>query len=167
MYHKMVVDRSSDTRRAQGEPKHIIDDDDPVECPEPRDFQADDDQHTDMKAEHTPTSSILSSPVTDSQLSKDQVMHDMDHHDRLLYDTAPSGRSTYSEQLPNSYDRLTNHHSNLQSMPQYAPTSAYAHGQALEHHLCQRTNNTSVPGLQHRADFSSHHLLTSQPTPMS
>jgi hypothetical protein len=170
MYHKMVVDRSSDTRRAQGEPKHIIDDDDPVECPESRGFQAEDDQPTDMKAEHTPTSSILSSPVTDSQLSKDQVMHEMDHQDRLLYDTAPSGRfmmkSTYSEQLPISYDRLTNHHSNLQSMPQYVPTSVYAHGQALEHHLYQRTN-ASVPGLQHRADFSSHALLTSQPTPMS
>jgi hypothetical protein len=169
MYHKMVVDRSSDTRRAQGEPKHIIDDDDPVECPEPRSFQAEDDQPTDMKAEPPPTSSILSSPVTDSYLSKDQVMHGTDHRDRLLYDTVPSGRfmkSTYSEQLPISYDRLTNHHSNLQSMPQYVPMSVYARGQALEHQLYQRTNG-SIPGLQQRADFSSHALLTSQPTPMS
>jgi hypothetical protein len=123
-----------------------------------------------MKAELTPTSSILSSPVTDSYLSKDQVMHSTDHQDRLLYDTVPSGgfmvKSTYSEQLPISYDRLTNHHSNLQSMPQYVPMSVYARGQALEHHLYQRTNG-SIPGLQQRADFSSHALLTSQPTPMS
>jgi hypothetical protein len=170
MYHKMVVDRSSDTRRAQGEPKHIIDDDDPAECPEPHDFQAEDDQPADLKAELTPTSSILSLPVTDSHLSKDQVMHGMDHQDRHLYDTAPSGqfmmKSTYSEQLPTSYDRLDNHHSNLQSMPQYVPTSVYAHGQALEHHLYQRTNE-SVSGLLQRADFSSQALLTSQPTPMS
>jgi hypothetical protein len=170
MYHKMVVDRSSDTRRAQGEPKHIIDDDDPVEGPEPRGFQAEDDQPADMKAELTPTSSILSSPVTDGYLSKDQVMHGTDHQDRLLYDTVPSGgfmtKSTYSEQLPISYDRLTNHHSNLHSMPQYVPMGAYAHGQALEHHLYQRTNR-SVPGLQQRADFPSHALLTSQPPPMS
>lgn len=170
MYHKMVVDRSSDTRRAQGEPKHIIDDDDPVECPEPRGSQAEDDRPADTKAELTPTSPILSSPVTDSYLSKDQVMHGTDHQDRLLYDTVPQGRfmmkSTYSEQLPISYDRLTNHHSNLQSMPQYVPMSVYAHGQALEHHLYQRTNR-SVPGLQQRVDFSSHALLTSQPTPMS
>ena len=170
MYHKMVVDRSSDTRRAQGEPKHIIDDDDPVECPEPRGFQAEDDQPADMKAELTPASSMLSSPVTDSHPSKDQVMHGMGHQDRFLYDTAPSGRfmtkSTYSEQLPISYDRLGNHHSNLQSMLQYVPTSVYAHGQALERHLYQRTNE-SVSGLQQRADFSSNALLTSQPTPMS
>jgi hypothetical protein len=166
----MVVDRSSDTRRAQGEPKHIIDDDDPVDCPEPRGFQADDDQPANMKAELTPTSSMLSSPVTDSHPSKDQVMHGMDHQDRFSYDTAPSGRfmtkSTYSEQLPISYDRIGNHHSNLQSMPQYVPTSVYAHGQALEHHLYQRTNE-SVSGLQQRAGFSSSSLLTSQPTPMS
>lgn len=133
MYHKMVVDRSSDTRRAQGEPKHIIDDDDdddPPDCPEPRSFQAEDDQPADMKAELTPTSSILSSPITDSNLSQNEVMQGMDHQDRLLYDTAPSGRfmmkSTYSEQLPISYDRLTNHHTSLQSMPQYVPMSAYA-----------------------------------------
>src|SRR5947209_2545721 len=75
-------------------------------------------------------------------------------------------KSTYHEQSPISYDRLTNHHSNLQSMPQYVLTSVYAHGQALEHHLYQRTNG-SLPGLQHRADFSSHALLTSQPPPMS
>jgi len=170
MYHKMVVDRSSDTRRAQGEPKHIIDDDDPVECPEPHGFQAEDDQPANMKAELTPTSSMLSSPVTDSHLSKDQVMHGMDHQDRFLYDTSPSGRfmtkSTYSEQLPISYDRLGNRHSNLQSMPHYVPPSVYAHGQALERHLYQPTNE-SVSGLQQRADFSSNALLTSQPTPMS
>jgi hypothetical protein len=170
MYHKMVVDRSSDARRAQGEPKHIIDDDDLVECPEPPGFQAEDDQPADVKVELTPTSSILSSPATDSHLSKDQVMHGMDHQDRLLYDTAPSGRfmtkSTYSEQLPISYDRLANHHSNLQSMPQYVPMSVYTHSQALEHRLYQRTNE-SVPGLQQRASFSSHALLTSQPNPMS
>ena len=75
-------------------------------------------------------------------------------------------KSTYSEQLPISYDRLANHHSNLQSMPQYVPTSVYAHDQAPEHHLYQRTNE-SVSGLQQRADFSSNTLLTSQPTPMS
>jgi hypothetical protein len=123
-----------------------------------------------MKPEVTPTSSILPSPVTDSHLGKEQVMHSMDRQDRTLYDTAPSGqfmmKSTYSEQLPISYDRLTNHHSNLQSAPQYIPISAYAHSQALEHHLYQHTDG-SVPALQQQADFPPHALLTPQLTPMS
>jgi hypothetical protein len=170
MYHKMVVDRSSDTRRAQGESKHVIDDDDPVECLEPRCSDAEDDERADPKGELTPASSALSSPVIDTHLSKDHLMHGMDDQDRMLYDTAPPSRlmmkSNFSGQLPLTYDGLVNHHSNLHSIPPYEPSSVYAHGQALEHQLYQRTNG-SVPGLPQRAEFSTHTLHTSQPPSMT
>jgi hypothetical protein len=176
MYHKMVVDRSSDTRRAQGEAKHVIDDDDddddddPVDFPEPRCSDAEDDERSDLKTELTPTSSALSSPVTDTHLGKDDLMHGMDHQDRLLYDTAPPTRlmmrSNYSGQLPLTYDGMVNHHSNLQSIPPYEPSSVYVHGQALEHQLYQRTDGP-VSGLHERAGFSTHTLHTSQSPSLS
>src|SRR5436305_613060 len=58
MYHKMVVDRSSDTRRAQGEPKHVIDDDDSVECPEPRCSHVEDDDRSEPDIVVTQTSAL-------------------------------------------------------------------------------------------------------------
>ena len=170
MYHKMVVDRSSETRRAQGESKHIIDDDEPVECSEPRCSDTEDGERSDVKAELTPNSSTLSSPIPDTHLDKDQLMHGMDHHARALYDTAPPAPSTmksnFSGQLPLAYDGIANHHSNLQRIPPYEPSSVYAHGQLLEHQLYQCADG-SVSGLYQRADFSAHTLHTSQSPSMS
>jgi hypothetical protein len=170
MYHKMVVDRSSDTRRAQGESKQVIDDDDPIEGLEPRCSDAEDDDRADPKAELTPNSSAISSPVIETQLRKDHVMHGMDHQDHLLYDTAPPTRlmmkSNYSGQLPLIYSDLVNDHPNLQGIPPYESSSLYAHGQALEHHLYQRTNG-SVPGLPQRAEFSTHTINSSQSSSMN
>lgn len=171
MYHKLVVDRSSETRRAQGESKHVIDDDDSVECPEPHCSEVEDDERSEPKAEATPTSSALSSPVVDTHQGKDHLMHAMEPQDRMLYDTAPPTRltmkSNYSGQLPLLYDGLVNnHHSNLQSVPSYEPLSVYAHGQALDHHPYHRANG-SVSGLPQRADFSTHTLPESSSPPPS
>jgi hypothetical protein len=171
MYHKMVIDRSSDTRRAQGESKHVIDDDDSAECPEPRCADVEDDERPEPKAEPIPTSSALPSPMVDTHQTKDHLMHAMDPQDRMLYDTTPPTRlttkSNFSGQLPFTYDGLVNNHlSNLQSVPSYEPSSAYAHGQVLEHHTYQRADG-SVPGLPQRAGFSTHTLPASSSPSMS
>jgi hypothetical protein len=166
----MVVDRSSDTRRAQGESKQVIDDDDPIEGLEPRGSDAEDDERADPKVELTPNSSAISSPAIDTHLNKDHLMHGMDHQDRLLYNTVPPTRltmkSNYSGQLPLTYSDLVNDHPNLQSIPPYETSSVYAHGQALEHQLYQRTNG-SVPGLPPRAEFSTHTINSSQSPSMN
>ena len=157
----MVVDRSLDTRRAQGEPKDVIDDDDPGECAEPRSSDAEEGEQSSIKAEITPTSSVLSSPVADARLNKDQPMHGMDDQDRLTYDMTPPARlimkSSYHGPVPLAQDDTVSHHLNQHGIPQYEPSSVYSHGQPLEHQLYQRTDGT-VPELQRRDDFSSHTL---------
>src|SRR2546423_3773791 len=168
MYHKMVVDRSSDIRRAQGEPKRIIDDDDddddeeeeeeegeegkddPVEYSEPRCSDAEDGERPAMKAEPTPVSSTFSSPAAEAQLDKDHLMQGMDHRARPLHDMTPSAslvmKSDFPGQLPLAYGGTADHHSNLQSIPPYEPLSVYGQGQLLEQQLHQRANG-SVSGL--------------------
>lgn len=159
----MVVDRSSDTRRAQGEPEHAINDDDPAECLETRCSDAEDEECADLKPELTPNSSTLSSPGVGADLRNDHIMHGMDHQDHLSYDTAPPAqlmlKPDYSGQLPLTYASIVSHHA-------YEASSMYTHNQRPGPQLHQRANG-SVPGLDRRADFSTPTLHTSQPPSMS
>ena len=166
----MVVDRSSETRRAQGEPRHVIDDDDLAECPEPPVPDAEEGERCDVKGEPTANSPTFLSPMVDTYLSKDHLMHGMDDQDHASYNTTPPARllmnSNNSGREPFAYGGIGSHQSNLQSIPQYELSSIYAHGQSLEHQLYQRPDG-SVPGTQQRAEFSAHTLRSSHPSAVS
>lgn len=167
----MVVDRCEATRRAQGEPKNVIDDEDEIDSAETRVSEDEEiEDGLDIKPELTPNSSTLPSPILNAHAPQDHSYQDIVEQNRHSYDTTPPAtldmRRNYITRLSHhSYGDLPEYHPPM-LVSQYETPNLYANPQPLRHQLYQQMDG-SVSAVPPRQDYQQHAIATSQESPIS